>query len=171
MTSSPTQTLCDADSWLSIIYGLVFTYYPCVTMTLKFASGWFHQLMQVLCWIMVTYMLCFIGYAHLQSMVKYFWVPLALLWSLYFLYSIVTTCIVRCRLLRHGVRYVTAPAHCVEAEEGTLHKVPPTSVGAVVVRTKSATTANGTLVPSIKRIFSRGRELQRKGIGSIVAYG
>nr|WPV62885.1 MAG: M protein [Jingmen shrew arterivirus 1] len=164
-------TLCDGESWLSIIYGLIFTYYPVVTMVLKFSKGWFLSICQLICWVMITYMLCFIGYAHIENNIKYMWIPVAIAWCLYFLYTIVDTCLVRCRYLRHGVKYVLAPHNCVETEDGAIVKVPPTPVGAVVVQTKSATTANGTLVPSLKRIFSRGRELQRKGIGSIVSYG
>lgn len=164
-------TLCNGESWFSIVYGLIFTYYPCVTMILKFTNGWIFGFFQTVCWLMVTYMLGFIGYAHFANKVKYFWVPLGILWFLYFLYTMVLSCLVRFRYLRHGAKYVTAPYHCVETEDGKMVKVSPTPVGAVVVKTRSATTANGTLVPSIKALFSRGRKLQSKGIGSIVSYG
>ncbi|AHH54255.1 non-glycosylated envelope protein [Kibale red colobus virus 2] len=77
--------------------------------------------------------------------------------------------VIRCRMCRHGRRYITAPASFIESSFGR-HAIPHSSV-AVVSRRPGSTMVNGRLVPDVKKIMLAGRVAAKKGLVNLRKYG
>ncbi|AKI29952.1 M protein [Pebjah virus] len=88
---------------------------------------------------------------------------------LYLAYKLLQWAIIRCRMCRLGRGYITAPSSMIESSAG--HHAIAASSSAVVKRRPGSTTANGYLVPDVKRIILQGRVAARKGLVNLRRYG
>ncbi|AJI43735.1 M protein [DeBrazza's monkey arterivirus] len=87
----------------------------------------------------------------------------------YLSYKTVAWVVIRCRMCRLGRQYITAPSSMVETSLG--RSAITAGQSAVVRRTSGLTSANGLLVPDVKRIILHGRVAAKKGLVNLRKYG
>ncbi|AGA19111.1 ORF8 [Kibale red-tailed guenon virus 1] len=88
---------------------------------------------------------------------------------IYLTFKFCSWLVIRCRMCWLGRQYVLAPSSMVETSYG--RSAIEASHTALVRRTSGLTSANGLLVPDVKRIILNGRVAAKKGMVNLKKYG
>lgn len=162
---------CDKKSWYETLVAVGITYSPVLIYMLKVTRGRAFALLNFLILGTSTGTLAYLLYQ--RGTVKPITISLGAvvcaLWGINSLRVLGQFLVSRCRLIRLGRGYITAPASHISTSTGLL---PVSDASrAYVVRHPGHTTVNGQVVPAFKSLVLRGLRASKKGVVTLTRYG